>query len=187
MVVRPPVPGTIICVPGRDLVSALLGLVPPFAFRAILDTAIPDGDRALITVLADRRRRRRAGRRHRCRSSSAGASSRIGEGLIYDLRVALFAKVQRMPIAFFTRTQTGALDSRLNNDVVGAQNAVTSTLGSVVSNVVVLVTTLPAMIALEWRLTLLALVVLPLFVIPAKRVGRRLQEISREQMSTTRR
>ena len=69
-------------------------------------------------------------------------SARIGEGLIYDLRVALFAKVQRMPIAFFTRTQTGALTSRLNNDVVGAQNAVTSTLGSVVSNVVVLVTTL---------------------------------------------
>ena len=69
-------------------------------------------------------------------------SARIGEGLIYDLRVALFAKVQRMPIAFFTRTQTGALTSRLNNDVVGAQNAVTSTLGSVVSNIVVLVTTL---------------------------------------------
>ena len=92
-----------------------------------------------------------------------------------------------MPIAFFTRTPTGALTSRLNNDVVGAQTAVTSTLGSVVSNVVVLITTLLAMIALEWRLTLLALVVLPLFVIPAKRVGRRLQAISREQMSTTRR
>ena len=73
-----------------------------------------------------------------------------------------------MPIAFFTRTQTGALISRLNNDVVGAQTAVTSTLGSVVSNVVVLVTTLAAMLALEWRLTLLALVVLPLFVIPAR-------------------
>ena len=109
-------------------------------------------------------------------------SARIGEGLIYDLRVALFDKVQRMPIAFFTRTQTGALISRLNNDVIGAQNAVTSTLGSVVSNVVVLVTTLIAMLCLEWRLTLLALVVLPLFIIPAKRVGRRLQAIAREQM-----
>jgi ATP-binding cassette subfamily B protein len=109
-------------------------------------------------------------------------SSRVGEGLIYDLRRALFAKVQRMPVAFFTRTPTGALTSRLNNDVVGAQTAVTSTLGSVVSNVVVLVTSLIAMLALEWRLTLLALVVLPLFVIPARRVGRRLQEISREQM-----
>jgi ATP-binding cassette subfamily B protein len=86
-------------------------------------------------------------------------SSRIGEGLIYDLRVALFDKVQHMPIAFFTRTQTGALISRLNNDVVGAQTAVTGTLGSVVSNVVVLVTTLGAMLALEWRLTVLSLVV----------------------------
>ena len=109
-------------------------------------------------------------------------SARVGEGLIFDLRRALFAKVQRMPIAFFTRTPTGALISRLNTDVVGAQTAVTSTLGSVVSNVVVLVTTLIAMLALEWRLTLLALVVLPLFVLPARRVGRRLQEISRRQM-----
>ena len=109
-------------------------------------------------------------------------SARVGEGLIADLRRALFAKVQRMPIAFFTRTPTGAITSRLNNDVIGAQTAVTSTLGSVVSNVVVLVTTLVAMLALEWRLTLLALVVLPMFVIPARRVGRRLQGISREQM-----
>ena len=110
-------------------------------------------------------------------------SARIGEGLIYDLRVALFAKVQRMPIAFFTRTQTGALTSRLNNDVVGAQNAVTSTLGSVVSNIVVLVTTLIAMLALEWRLTLLALIVLPLFIIPAKRVGKRFQALARQHMN----
>jgi ATP-binding cassette subfamily B protein len=111
-------------------------------------------------------------------------SARIGEGLIYDLRVALFGKVQRMPIAFFTRTQTGALTSRLNNDVVGAQNAVTSTLGSVVSNVVVLATTLAAMLALEWRLTLLALIVLPLFILPAKRVGRRFQALARQGMNT---
>ena len=109
-------------------------------------------------------------------------SARVGEGLIADLRRALFAKVQRLPLAFFTRTPTGAITSRLNNDVIGAQTAVTSTLGSVVSNVVVLVTTLVAMLALEWRLTLLALVVLPMFVIPARRVGRRLQDISREQM-----
>ena len=109
-------------------------------------------------------------------------SARVGEGLIFDLRRALFAKVQRMPIAFFTRTPTGALISRLNNDVIGAQTAVTSTLGSVVSNVVVLVTSLAAMLALEWRLTLLALLVLPMFVIPARRVGRRLQAISRQQM-----
>ena len=90
--------------------------------------------------------------------------------------------MQRLPIAFFTRTPTGAITSRLNNDVIGAQTAVTSTLGSVVSNVVVLVTSLVAMLALEWRLTLMALAVLPMFVIPARRVGRRLQDISREQM-----
>jgi ATP-binding cassette subfamily B protein len=87
-----------------------------------------------------------------------------------------------MPISFFTRTQTGALISRLNSDVVGAQTAVTSTLGSVVSNVVVLVTSLAAMIVLEWRLTLLALVVLPLFIAPAKRVGLKLGAIARQQM-----
>ena len=109
-------------------------------------------------------------------------SSKIGEGLIYDLRVRLFDHVQRLPVAFFTRAQTGALVSRLNNDVIGAQRALTGTLGSVVSNVVVLVTTVIAMIALEWRLTVLAIALLPAFLIPAKRVGTRLQDISREQM-----
>ena len=163
------------------LVAALVALVPPFVFRAIIDDAIPDGSRSRIWSLA---------------LIAVGAaiadavlaigqrwySARIGEGLIYDLRVALFDKVQRMPVAFFTRTQTGSLISRLNNDVIGAQTAVTSTLGSVVSNVVVLVTTLAAMIALEWRLTLIALIVLPVFVVPARRVGNKLQEIAREQM-----
>ena len=177
-----PYRGTIVVFLLAILAAALIGLVPPFAFRAILDTAIPDANRGLIAVLAG--------------LVVAAAlldallaivqrwcSARIGEGLIFDLRSALFAKVQRMPVAFFTRTQTGALISRLNNDVVGAQTAVTSTLGSVVSNVIVLVTTLAAMILLEWRLTLIALVVLPIFIIPAKRVGQRLQTISREQMS----
>ena len=109
-------------------------------------------------------------------------SSKIGEGLIYDLRVALFDHVQRMPLGFFTRTQTGALVSRMNNDVIGAQRAITGTLGAVVSNVIVVATTIVAMLYLEWRLTLLSLVVLPVFVIPAKRVGRRLQDLTREQM-----
>lgn len=163
------------------LVSALLGLAPPLLFRSVLDTAIPRADRGLITTLAV----------VLVLAALADAlfaivqrwlSSTIGEGLIYDLRVALFDKVQRMPVAFFTRTQTGALISRLNNDVIGAQNAVTSTLGSVVSNVVVLITTLTAMVVLEWRLTALSLVVLPLFIIPAKRVGIRLGGIAREQM-----
>ena len=165
------------------VVAALIELVAPFAFRTIIDTAIPDKNRSLITILA--------GVVVAASVLDAGlaivqrwCSARIGEGLIYDLRVALFAKVQRMPIAFFTRTQTGALTSRLNNDVVGAQTAVTSTLGSVVSNIVVLATTLTAMALLEWRLTLLALVLLPVFIIPAKRVGRQLQSIQRENMAT---
>ncbi|MEN9645028.1 MAG: hypothetical protein RL238_1697 [Actinomycetota bacterium] len=163
--------------------AALIELVAPFAFRRIIDVSIPDGNRRGIVILA--------GIVVVAALFDAAlaivqrwCSARIGEGLIYDLRVALFAKVQRMPVAFFTRIQTGALTSRLNNDVVGAQTAVTSTLGSVVSNVVVLVTTLAAMAALEWRLTLLALVVLPMFIIPAKRVGRRLQAIQRENMAT---
>jgi ATP-binding cassette subfamily B protein len=106
-------------------------------------------------------------------------SSRIGEGIIYDLRVKLFDHVQRLPIAFFTRTQTGALISRMNNDVIGAQRAVTGTLGTVVSNIVVLVTTLTAMFILQWQITLVALVLLPIFVIPAKRIGRKMQAITR--------
>ena len=161
--------------------SALLALVPPFMIRAIIDDAIPDGDRRMIGVLA--------GVAVAAALGDAGlailqrwCSSHVGEGLIYDLRSALFAKVQRLPIAFFTRTPTGSITSRLNTDVIGAQSAVTSTLGSVVSNVIVLVTTLGAMIVLEWRITLLTLVVLPLFIIPARRVGMRLQGIAREQM-----
>lgn len=168
------------------LIAALLALVPPLVVRRILDVAIPEavetGDRGPIWVLA-------------AIAVTAAlvdaalqivqrwCSARVGEGLIADLRQALYAKVQRLPIAFFTRTPTGAITSRLNNDVVGAQNAVTSTLGSVVSNVIVLGTTLATMLALEWRLTLLSLVVLPMFVVPARRVGRRLQAISRQQMT----
>ena len=163
------------------LASALVALVPPFVFRAIIDEAIPSGDRTLVWWLA---------------LLAVGAaladaalaivqrwgSARVGEGLIYDLRVALFDKVQRMPVAFFTRTQTGALISRLNNDVIGAQSAVTSTLGTAVSNSVILATTVIAMLALEWRLTLLSLLVLPAFIIPARRVGTRLQAIAARQM-----
>src|SRR5207244_8061532 len=102
-------------------------------------------------------------------------SARIGEGLIYDMRTSVFGHVQRMPLAFFTRTQTGALVSRLNNDVLGAQQAFTSTLSGLVSNVVSLVLTAAVMFSLSWQITLLALVMLPLFVLPARRIGRRLQ------------
>jgi ATP-binding cassette subfamily B protein len=107
-------------------------------------------------------------------------SARIGEGLIFDLRSSVFAHVQRMPLAFFTRTQTGALVSRLNSDVLGAQQAFTSTLSGVVSNAVSLVFTAAVMFTLSWQITALALVMLPIFVLPAKRVGRELQTITRE-------
>jgi ATP-binding cassette subfamily B protein len=107
-------------------------------------------------------------------------SARIGEGLIYHMRTEVFTHVQRMPLAFFTRTQTGALVSRLNNDVMGAQQAFTSTLSGLVSNVVSLVLTAGVMFSLSWQITALSLVMLPVFVLPARRIGRRLQDITRE-------
>jgi ATP-binding cassette, subfamily B, bacterial len=109
-------------------------------------------------------------------------SARVGEGLIYDLRTRVFGHVQRMPVAFFTRTQTGALVSRLNNDVIGAQQAITSTLSNVVSNVVGLVLVITAMLFLSWQITIGALVLLPVFLLPARWVGRKLQGISRQAM-----
>ena len=112
--------------------------------------------------------------------ASRWQSSRIGEGLILDLRRAVFGHVQRMPIAFFTRTHTGALVSRLNNDVIGAQRAFTWTLSEVVSNVIVLVLTLGVMLRLSWQITLLALILLPVFLIPARRMGARLASLERE-------
>ena len=181
-----PYRGTITLFLSAIVVAALLALVPPLVVRRILDVAIPnaqaDGNRApiwwlaaiaVVAALADAV----------LQIVQRWCSARVGEGLIADLRRSLYAKVQRLPLAFFTRTPTGTITSRLNNDVVGAQSAVTSTLGSVVSNVIVLVTTLATMLLLEWRLTLLALIVLPIFIIPARRVGRRLQTIARDQMT----
>ena len=161
--------------------AALISLVPPLLFREILDTAVPDGDRGLLHVLA--------ALIVAAAVADAGLallerylSARIGEGVIFDLRVALFDHVLAMPIAFFTRTQTGALTNRLNTDVLGAQRALTGTLGSVVSNAVALLANGGAILVLEWRLGLISLVLLPVFIIPAKRVGRRMQDLTREQM-----
>ncbi|HUZ27405.1 MAG TPA: ABC transporter ATP-binding protein [Streptosporangiaceae bacterium] len=109
-------------------------------------------------------------------------SSRIGEGLIYDLRSQVFRHVQQQPIAFFTRAQTGSLVSRLNSDVIGAQRALTSTLSSVVSNAVSLVLVLAIMFTLSWQVTVISLVLAPLFILPARLVGRRLQRLTRESM-----
>jgi len=107
-------------------------------------------------------------------------SARIGEGLIVDLRRAVFEHVQRMPVAFFTRTRTGALVSRLNNDVIGAQSAITTTLAAVLSNAVQLALALGVMITLAWQVTLLALLLLPIFLLPARRMGRRIADLRRE-------
>ncbi len=109
-------------------------------------------------------------------------SARIGEGLIYDLRTQVFSHVQEQPIAFFTRAQTGSLVSRLNSDVIGAQQAITSTMSSVVSNILTTGAILVTMFYISWQISLVALVLIPLFILPAKRVGRRLQRLTRESM-----
>jgi len=109
-------------------------------------------------------------------------TARVGEGLIYDLRTQVFGHVQRQPLAFFTRAQTGSLVSRLNSDVIGAQQALTSTLSSVVSSVLQLILVLIAMFYYSWLVTVIALVLLPVFLVPARLVGRRLQRLTREGM-----
>ncbi len=161
--------------------QAATGLVPPILFGNIIDDVIPNQDRGKLALFAT----------FIVASSIISAimslaerywSSRIGEGVIYDLRSALFDHVQRLPIAFFTRTQTGTLTNRLNSDVIGAQRALTTTLGTVVSNVLTLVTTLIAMVVLEWRLTALALLLTPVFVLPYRRIGAIQQSITREGM-----
>jgi len=109
-------------------------------------------------------------------------SAKVGEGLIYDLRTSVFQHVQRQPIAFFTRAQTGSLVSRLNSDVIGAQQAITSTLSGVVSNLLSLILVLAAMFYLSWVVTVAALVLLPVFILPARALGRRMQRLTRESM-----
>jgi ATP-binding cassette subfamily B protein len=109
-------------------------------------------------------------------------TARVGEGLIYDLRTQVFSHVQRQPIAFFTRAQTGSLVSRLNSDVIGAQQALTSTLVSTVSSVLQLILVLVTMLYFSWLVTVIALGLIPMFIIPARRVGRRLQRLTRESM-----
>ncbi len=168
------------------VLAAIAGAIPPLLLRQLIDHGLPGrysrhGDLAVVTWVAVAATA--------LAIASAGLSlmqrwfsARIGEGLIYDLRRELFDHVQRMPMSFFTRTQTGALMSRLNNDVIGAQNAITDTMGTVLSNLITVGVTLSVMLGLEWRLTVLTLLVLPAFVIPAQRIGRRLQVITREAM-----
>ena len=161
------------------VIDALLAVAPPLLLKRLIDEGVLKNNGALVTelallvaVLA---------------IADAGFnlvgrwySSKIGEGLIFDLRRLIFDHVQRQSIAFFTRTQTGALISRLNSDVIGAQSAFTATLSGVISNVLSLFIVITTMLILSWKITVLALVLLPLFLFPTKWVGRKLQRFTRE-------
>ncbi|MFI8858036.1 ABC transporter ATP-binding protein [Streptomyces prasinus] len=159
--------------------TALLAVATPVLAGRVVDTIVSDGDSAAVVRLAllialiavTEAALGILGRR---------LSASLGEELILDLRTAVFDHVQRMPVAFFTRTRTGALVSRLNNDVIGAQRAFSNTLSTVVGNIVTLALALAVMLTLSWRITLLALVLLPVFVVPARRVGRRMAGMQRE-------
>jgi ATP-binding cassette, subfamily B, bacterial len=163
------------------ILDALITVVNPLLLRAIIDNGILGHHLATVIGIAS--------------AVAAVAvfdaflgfampwySARIGEGLIYDLRTEVFSHVQQQPIAFFTRAQTGSLVSRLNSDVIGAQQAITSTMSSVVSNILTVGAILVTMFLLSWQISLIALVLIPLFLLPARRVGRRLQRLTRESM-----
>ncbi len=160
---------------------SLLSLLPPLLIRDLLDTAIPQRLGSRLNLLA---------------LGMVGvplingllgvaqryASSTVGEGLIFDLRSAVYAHLQRMSLRFYTHTQVGELMSRLNNDVVGAQRAITGTFVTLISDSVSLIATAAIMIALDWRLTLVSIAILPLFILPARRIGETLRRIARQQM-----
>ncbi|HEX2905348.1 MAG TPA: ABC transporter transmembrane domain-containing protein [Phototrophicaceae bacterium] len=163
------------------LVTTGLGLLTPLIFRDFIDNALPNRDAARLNVLA-------LGLiaipivNSLVQIFQRKLNSAVGEGVIYDLRVSLFAHMQRMSIRFFTNTKTGELMSRLNNDVVGAQRAISSTIVSIITNIVTVIATLAVLLALEWRLTVLGVLVLPFFILAARKIGGRLREIARHQM-----
>ncbi|UQX04334.1 ABC transporter ATP-binding protein [Streptomyces sp. RerS4] len=162
-----------------SVAGALLAVATPLLASRIVDAIVDGGDSGyvtrlalLIAVIA-------------VAEAALGLLTRklsatLGEGLILDLRTAVFDHVQRMPVAFFTRTRTGALVSRLNNDVIGAQRAFSNTLSGVVANTVTLLLTLAVMLTISWQITVLALVLLPVFVLPARRMGARMAGMQRE-------
>ncbi|WP_131785582.1 ABC transporter ATP-binding protein [Protofrankia symbiont of Coriaria ruscifolia] len=161
------------------VVDAALGATTPLIFKAIIDKGIIPGRVGVVQALAAL-----VGFIAVINALLALAqrwfSARIGEGLIFDMRARLFDHVQRQPLAFFTRTQTGALISRLNNDVLGAQSAFTGTLSSVLSNVVSVGFVLVAMVVLSWQITIVSLLLLPVFVVPARLLGPKLADLTRE-------
>ncbi|MHB9092310.1 MAG: ABC transporter ATP-binding protein [Chloroflexota bacterium] len=162
--------------------STFLGLVPPLLYRDLIDHTLPAGDMRRLNLLA-------LGMVAIPLATGLlgvwqrylGAS--VGEGVIYDLRRALFEHMQRQSLRFFTNPRTGELMSRLNNDVVGAQQAVTSTLVSLVTNTIAAVSTLAIMLSLEWRLTIASVLILPLFWLPSRRIARTLRQITREALT----
>jgi ABC-type multidrug transport system fused ATPase/permease subunit len=162
-----------------SIAGAVLTVATPVLAGQVVDEIVNDGARRTIVWLAVAIAAVAVGQAV-IQIGERWQSARIGEGLILDLRRAVFGHVQRMPVAFFMRTRTGALVSRLNNDVIGAQRAFTWTLSGVVSNLISLLLALGVMLSLSWQITLLALILLPIFVIPARRMGARLAHLERE-------
>ncbi|MEA3334702.1 MAG: ABC transporter ATP-binding protein [Chloroflexota bacterium] len=163
------------------LIVSLLGLVPPLIIRDLIDVVLPNGDVARLNLLA------LALVAIPILSGLIGVvqryfSARVGEGIIFDLRNQMFEHLTNMALRFFTATKSGEIISRFNNDVIGAQNAVTGTIPNVVTSLVTLVSTLIVMISIDWRLTLLSVMILPLFLLPAKRVARVLRDVRREAL-----
>ena len=163
------------------LISTALGLISPLIFRTMIDRVLPEKNMngllwlALALLLLP------------IFNGVIGVIQRrlnatVGEGVIYDLRVSLFGKLQRMSLRFFTNTRSGELMSRLNNDVVGAQNAISNTIVDIVTNIIEVIATLAVMLTLEWRLTIISILILPLFIVVARYLGVRLREIARKQM-----
>ena len=163
------------------LITTFTALLMPLIFRRMIDYTIPAGDvqqlvllsLALLIIPAVN---------GVINVFQRQLNARVGEGVVYDLRVALFSHLQRMSLRFFTNTKVGEMMSRLNNDVVGAQNAISNTIVGIVTNFIQAAAVLAVMLALEWRLTLISVIVLPLFILAARRLGTRLRDISREQM-----
>ena len=164
-------------------ISAVLGIFSPFLLRAVLDKAIPQQDTRLLSLLVGGMI---------AIAVVTGAlgvaqtwlSNVVGQQVMHDLRTAVFRHLQRLSLAFFTRTRTGEVQSRISNDIGGVQNVVTSTATSIVSNVTTVLATIVAMIALDWRLTLFALVLLPLFILLTRRVGKERQKIAKSTQET---
>ena len=163
------------------LFSTGLTLLTPLILRDLIDKTIPSGNLSRLVLLAV------ALLIIPALGGVIGIIQRrlnalVGEGVIYDLRVALYARLQRMSLHFFTNTKLGELMSRLNNDVVGAQNAISNTIVSLITNIIQVTAVLVVMLTLEWKLTLVSIVILPLFILAARRMGVRLRDISRQQL-----